>query len=286
MAPRVPTQTAPAPTASGPAGSPPVGASSSRRPVIRWRSGSTRSRAPCSSSTHTASSPTATAAAGPGNATRPVTASPEATGVASVRTVFVVGRDPAASPSARLPACRRPTTPKATSITTTPAATSHRSRLAAFTPTPGHRLRPVRQIVHLAPPSRPTHPVRAAVATRRDADCHGRHPRGAANAALGRLYELGLLLRTASGRVHPLTAYLGWLYDDDVGFEPLERHRLVGRVQTVLLVARKPPTDNVRSHSRRAPPSRSATEHIPSPPKVRRELRRHWLAQRLATDTW
>ena len=55
---------------------------------------------------------------------------------------------------------------------------------------------------------------------------------------LGRLYELGLLLRTASGRVHPLTAYLGWLYD--AGFEPPERHRLVGQVQTVRLVARKP----------------------------------------------
>lgn len=89
------------------------------------------------------------------------------------------------------------------------------------------------------------------------------------------LYELGLLLRTASGRVHPLTAYLGWLYD--AGFEPLERHRLVGRVQTVLLVARKPPTDNVRSHSSRAPPSRSATEHIPSPPTVRRERYRQIL---------
>ena len=52
------------------------------------------------------------------------------------------------------------------------------------------------------------------------------------------LYELGLLLRTASGRVHPLAAYLGWLHD--AGFEPPERHRLVGQVQAVLLVARKP----------------------------------------------
>jgi hypothetical protein len=52
------------------------------------------------------------------------------------------------------------------------------------------------------------------------------------------LYELGLLLRIASGRVHPLAACLGWLYD--AGFEPPGRHRLVGRVQAVLLVARKP----------------------------------------------
>jgi len=53
------------------------------------------------------------------------------------------------------------------------------------------------------------------------------------------LYELGLLLRTASGRVHPLAAYLGWLHD--AGFEPPERHRLVDRAQGVLLVARNPP---------------------------------------------
>jgi SAM-dependent methyltransferase len=52
------------------------------------------------------------------------------------------------------------------------------------------------------------------------------------------LYELGLLLRTASGRVHPLTAYLGWLHD--IGFEPPERHRLVDQAQAVLLLARKP----------------------------------------------
>ena len=52
------------------------------------------------------------------------------------------------------------------------------------------------------------------------------------------LYELGLLLRTASGRVHPLTAYLGWLHD--AGFEPPERHCLVDQAQAVLLVARKP----------------------------------------------
>jgi hypothetical protein len=89
VAPRVPTQTAPAPTVNGPAGIPPVGASSSRRPVTLWRSGSTRSRVPCSSSTHTAPSPTATAAAGLGSPTRPATASPEATGVVSVRTVLV-----------------------------------------------------------------------------------------------------------------------------------------------------------------------------------------------------
>ncbi len=52
------------------------------------------------------------------------------------------------------------------------------------------------------------------------------------------LYELGLLLRTASGRVHPLAAYLGWLHD--AGFEPPERHRLVDWAGAVLLVARKP----------------------------------------------
>ncbi len=52
------------------------------------------------------------------------------------------------------------------------------------------------------------------------------------------LYELGLLLRTASGRVHPLAAYLGWLHD--AGFEPPERHRLVEEAPVVLLVAHKP----------------------------------------------
>jgi SAM-dependent methyltransferase len=55
------------------------------------------------------------------------------------------------------------------------------------------------------------------------------------------LYELGLLLRTASGRVHPLAAYLGWLHD--AGFEPPERYRLVDQAQAVLLVARKPVGD-------------------------------------------
>ena len=52
------------------------------------------------------------------------------------------------------------------------------------------------------------------------------------------LYELGLLLRTASGRVHPLEAYLDWLHD--AGFEPPEPHRLANEAQAVLLVARKP----------------------------------------------
>jgi hypothetical protein len=52
------------------------------------------------------------------------------------------------------------------------------------------------------------------------------------------LYELGLLLRTASGRVHPLAAYLGRLHD--AGFDPPERHRLVDQAQAELLVARKP----------------------------------------------
>jgi hypothetical protein len=52
------------------------------------------------------------------------------------------------------------------------------------------------------------------------------------------LYELGLLLRTASGRVHPMAAYLGWLHDAD--FEPPEGHRLVDQAQAVLLIARKP----------------------------------------------
>jgi SAM-dependent methyltransferase len=52
------------------------------------------------------------------------------------------------------------------------------------------------------------------------------------------LYELGLLLRTASGRVHPLGAYLGWLHD--AGFEPPDRHGLDDAVPVALLVARKP----------------------------------------------
>ena len=52
------------------------------------------------------------------------------------------------------------------------------------------------------------------------------------------LYELGLLLRTASGRVHPLAAYLDWLHV--VGFEPPEQHRWVDQAQAVLLVVRKP----------------------------------------------
>jgi SAM-dependent methyltransferase len=66
------------------------------------------------------------------------------------------------------------------------------------------------------------------------------------------LYELGLLLRTASGRVHPLAAYLGWL--DDAGFEPAERHRLVDQAQVALLVARKPPPAS--GHLRSRPNSR------------------------------
>lgn len=52
------------------------------------------------------------------------------------------------------------------------------------------------------------------------------------------LYELGLLLRTASGRVHPLSAYVDWLHD--AGFEPPEPHRLVDEAHVVLLVAGKP----------------------------------------------
>lgn len=52
------------------------------------------------------------------------------------------------------------------------------------------------------------------------------------------LYQLGLLLRTAGGRVHPLAAYLGWLRD--AGFQPPERHLLAGQAQAVLLVAHKP----------------------------------------------
>jgi O-methyltransferase domain len=58
------------------------------------------------------------------------------------------------------------------------------------------------------------------------------------------LYELGLLLRTASGRVHPLAAYLGWLHD--AGFEPPERHVLVDQAQAVLLLARKPAVGSSR----------------------------------------
>lgn len=52
------------------------------------------------------------------------------------------------------------------------------------------------------------------------------------------LYELGLLLRTAGGRAHPLAAYPGWLHD--AGFEPPERRFLVDEAQAVLLSARKP----------------------------------------------
>jgi SAM-dependent methyltransferase len=52
------------------------------------------------------------------------------------------------------------------------------------------------------------------------------------------LYELGLLVRTASGRVYPLAAYLDWLHH--AGFEPPERHRLLDQTQAVLLLARKP----------------------------------------------
>ena len=52
------------------------------------------------------------------------------------------------------------------------------------------------------------------------------------------LYELGLFLRTASGQVHPLAAYLDWLHD--AGFEPPEQHHLVDQAQAVLLVARRP----------------------------------------------
>ena len=52
------------------------------------------------------------------------------------------------------------------------------------------------------------------------------------------LYELGLSLRTASGRVHPLAAYLDWLHD--AGFEPPEQHHLVDQAQAVLLLARRP----------------------------------------------
>ncbi|HVD16910.1 MAG TPA: methyltransferase [Actinomycetota bacterium] len=52
------------------------------------------------------------------------------------------------------------------------------------------------------------------------------------------LYELGLFLRTASGRVHPLAAYLDWLHD--AGFEPPEQHHLVDQAQAVLLLARRP----------------------------------------------
>ena len=51
------------------------------------------------------------------------------------------------------------------------------------------------------------------------------------------LYELGLLLRTTSGRVHELAAYLGLLHD--AGFEPPERHCVAGQT-AVLLAARKP----------------------------------------------
>jgi hypothetical protein len=47
------------------------------------------------------------------------------------------------------------------------------------------------------------------------------------------LYEFGLLLRTASGRVHPLAAYLAG------STTPASSHPL-DQVQAVLLAARKP----------------------------------------------
>ena len=52
------------------------------------------------------------------------------------------------------------------------------------------------------------------------------------------LDELGLMLRTASGRVHRLAAYLDWLHD--AGFEPPEQHLLDEQAQVVLLVAPTP----------------------------------------------
>jgi hypothetical protein len=52
------------------------------------------------------------------------------------------------------------------------------------------------------------------------------------------LYEFGLLLRTASGRVHPL----GGLprLAPRRRLRAAKRHRLAAQVQAVLLVARKP----------------------------------------------
>lgn len=52
------------------------------------------------------------------------------------------------------------------------------------------------------------------------------------------LYELGLMLRTATGRVHRLATYLDWL--NDAGFEPPVRHLLDEQAQAVLLAARTP----------------------------------------------
>lgn len=52
-----------------------------------------------------------------------------------------------------------------------------------------------------------------------------------------RLYELGLMLRTRGGGVHPLTSYLDWL--DDAGFESHESHLLADRAQFMLLLARR-----------------------------------------------
>jgi hypothetical protein len=100
----------------------------------------------------------------------------------------------------------------------------------------------------------PAHPVRVAVATGGLLAVMNVIPDEQPTPRWVALYEVGLLLRTASGRVQPLAAYLGWLYD--AGFEPPERHAWSARCRLCSSSPANPPTDDVRSHSSRAPPSR------------------------------
>ena len=69
--------------------------------------------------------------------------------------------------SREVPPCRRPTTTKASSITTTPA-TSRQLRLDAFTPTPGYACDPsaeyLPRLVHCGPDAR-SRPARCALGT-------------------------------------------------------------------------------------------------------------------------
>jgi len=52
------------------------------------------------------------------------------------------------------------------------------------------------------------------------------------------LYALGLLLRTSSGRVYPLSTYVGWLRD--AGYEGVERFDLSSDTRISLITARRP----------------------------------------------
>ena len=57
----------------------------------------------------------------------------------------------------------------------------------------------------------------------------GDGPRGAA------LYSLGLLLRTARGRIYPYSTFRRWL--DECGFAKVRRRRLAGRLSLSLITA-------------------------------------------------